>query len=324
MKQRNELGDLRIADVVTFLAVRRYGSVSAAARELEVTPSQVSKAIDRLSDELGKRLLVRTGRGVALTEDAERLAPTMAEIVGRLARMRGELDPAPELTVAAPSYLIDHFLSPIALALPRFRVRGLRLGPSQMRAHATERLFAVAITIGSAGLSDAWLSESVGELRKGLFASPRLAQRLRPFPVPPERLSALPFVSPIVLVNGQTVPATDDCPLGRGERRLGHEAESFGLALDLAAHTDQLAFGPVIASRGLVARGMLEEVPVVGWSVSDPLQVACHRDHALASVQKSVVRAVARVLAGPDEATPIAAEAAVTSPRAALRRAKKR
>ncbi len=323
MKQGEQLGDLRIADVVTFLAVRRYGSVSAAARELEVTPSQVSKAIDRLSDELGKRLLVRTGRGIALTESAERLAPTMQEIVARLARMRGELDPAPELTVAAPSYLIDHFLSPIAVALPRVRVRGLRLGPSHIRAYATERLFAVALTIGSARLPDTWVSESVGELRKGLFASPRLAQSLRPFPVSPERLSALPFVSPIVLVNGQTLPASDDCPLGHGQRQLGHEAESIGLALDLAAHTDQLAFGPVIASRSLVARGLLEEVPVVGWSVSDRLHVACHRDHVLARVQKAIVRATVRALEGPPGAATVL-QPSPAEPGGRVSRAKKR
>ena len=324
MKQGEQLGDLRIADVVTFLAVRRYGSVSAAARELEVTPSQVSKAIDRLSDELGKRLLVRTGRGVALTEDAERLAPTMQEIVARLARMRGEADPAPELTVAAPSYLIEHFLSPIAVSLPRFRVRGLRLGPSHIRAYAPERLFAVAVTIGSARLPEVWVSESAGELRKGLFTSPRLAQSLRPFPVPPERLSPLPFVSPIVLVNGQTIPAGDDCPLGRGERRLGHEAESIGLALDLAAHTDQLAFGPVIASRALVASGLLEEVPVVGWSVSDPVHVACHRDHVLAHVQKSIVRAVTRGIEGHQGSAAAAQESRAGTPRPAATRARKR
>lgn len=320
MKQPDQLGDLRIADVVTFLAVRRYGSVSAAARELEVTPSQVSKAIDRLSDELGKRLIVRTGRGVALTEDAERLAPGMQEIVARLARMRGEPDPAPELTVAAPSYLIKHFLSPIAVALPRFRVRGLRLGPAHIRAYATERLFEVAVTIGSARLPDTWVSESVGELRKGLFASPRLAQSLRPFPVSPERLAALPFVSPIVVVNGQTLPASDDCPLGRAERRLGHEAESIGLALDLAAHTDQLAFGPVIASRSLVASGLLCEVPVVGWSVSDPLHVACHRDHVLARVQKTLVRAVVSALEGPEGATARGQEPPAAGPRRARKR----
>ena len=297
MKQREELGDLRIADVATFLAVRRYGSVSAAARELEVTPSQVSKAIERLSDELGKRLLTRTGRGVALTDDGERLAPLMQDVVSRLGRMRGEVEELPRLTVAAPSYLISHFLSPVAVALPRWRVRGIQLGPSHVRAYATERAFDVALTLGSARLPDAWTSESVGQLRKGLFASPRVAATLRPFPVPPERIRGQVFVSPVFFANGQTLPAEDDCPLGRSERRLGHEAETIGVALDLAAHTHQLAFGPVIASQSFVDRGMLEEIPIVGWDVSERLYVACHRDNVLAHVHKTIVATLSDVLA---------------------------
>jgi DNA-binding transcriptional LysR family regulator len=304
MKPRDQLGDLRIADVVTFLAVRRYGSVSAAARELEVTPSQVSKAIDRLSDELGKRLLVRTGRGVAITEEGERLAPQMHEVVSRLSMMRGSVDSVPELTVAAPSYLISHFLSPIAAALPRWRVRGVQMAPSHIRAYATERLFDVSLTIGSARLPDAWVSESVGELRKGLFASPKLAAALKPFPVSPERLRELPFVSPIMFANGQLLPADDDCPLDRGERRLGHEAQTIDLALKLAAHTDQLAFGPVIASRSLVEAGLLQEIPVIGWNVSDSLHVACHSDTVLATVQKGIVAALTQVLSSLDAPPP--------------------
>jgi DNA-binding transcriptional LysR family regulator len=45
---QESLADLRVGDLMTFLAVRRSGSITAAARELKVTPSQVSKAISRL------------------------------------------------------------------------------------------------------------------------------------------------------------------------------------------------------------------------------------------------------------------------------------
>ncbi len=284
--------------MATFLAVKRYGSVSGAARELLVTPSQVSKAVERLSEELKKPLLARTGRGVVLTEDGERLAPSMQGILSKVSEMRGEEETEPELTVAAPSYLVSHFLSVIAVALPKVRVRGLQLTPVQIRAYAPERLFAVSLTIGSAKLPSSWASESVGELRKGLFANPRLAGDLGPFPVAVSRLKTVPFVSPIALANGQTLPADDDCPLGRSERRLGHEAQSISLALDLAAHTDQLAFGPVIAARSYLERGLLVEVPVIGWNSADSLHVASHADHVLARVHKTIVRAVASALDG--------------------------
>src|SRR5262249_6253846 len=156
--------------------------------------SQVSKAIDRLGGELGRRLLSRTGRGIALTPDGQRLVPHFEDIVIRLHRMRrGELSPMPELTVAAPSYLISAFLPHIALAQPEMRVRGIQLWPAQVRAFATERWFDVTMTIGLERLPPAWVSRSVGNMRKALFSSPEVAKTLRPFPAPVDRIREIPF-----------------------------------------------------------------------------------------------------------------------------------
>ena len=296
--RRERFDNLRVADISTFLAVRRCASVSAAARELKVTPSQVSKAIDRLSGDLGRQLLSRTGRGVRLTDEGRRLAPHLEELVARLRLVaRGDVQPAPEITVAAPSFLASIFLGRVAAAIPTLRIRGLELPPASIRAYATERLFDAAMSLGPERLPDVWVTRSVGEIRKGLFASPALAKRMRPFPATVERLRDVPFVTPVYSTNGHLVPADDECPLPRGERRLGHEAVTIGLALELAARTDQLVFGPVIASRWFVERGLLEEVPVRGWTVSEPLHIACHGDRVLATVQGAIVRALATALA---------------------------
>ena len=64
-RPRDVISELHVADLTTFLAVRRAGSVSTAARELGVTPSQVSKAIARLEATLRVRLFSRGARGVA-------------------------------------------------------------------------------------------------------------------------------------------------------------------------------------------------------------------------------------------------------------------
>lgn len=60
-------------DLRVFLSVVRRASFAAAAQELGASPAYVSKRIRLLEAELGVRLLHRTTRRVAVTEDGERV-----------------------------------------------------------------------------------------------------------------------------------------------------------------------------------------------------------------------------------------------------------
>ena len=57
-----------LADMEIFARVVSSGSMSAAARELSLSPAVVSKRLSRLEERLGTRLLQRTTRQIALTE----------------------------------------------------------------------------------------------------------------------------------------------------------------------------------------------------------------------------------------------------------------
>ena len=295
----DRLGELRLGDLATFLAVRRAGSISAAARELNVTPSQVSKAVSRLESTLRVQLLSRGARGVGLSEMGSRVLPHVEAAVARLLRVGGANDEgAAELTVAAPSYLLARVLPVIERCQPQLHVRGIEFPPALLRAYSSEDFFDMCLCAGAVDrLPPKWASVSVGNVRRALYASPSLARRLGPAPVSPEALRAVAFVCPVYYADGHVVPADDDCPLPRSERRVGHQALAVGLALELASRTEQLVFGPTIAARPYVASGQLEEVTVDGWDVRSPLHVACNGDRVLARVQTAVVEGVRSALA---------------------------
>ena len=65
--------DLISAPVRSFLEVARRGNVSAAARQLGLTQSAVTKQLRALEAAFGVRLVERAGRGVRLTQSGELL-----------------------------------------------------------------------------------------------------------------------------------------------------------------------------------------------------------------------------------------------------------
>ncbi|MDG4798377.1 LysR family transcriptional regulator [Micromonospora sp. WMMD1082] len=75
-----------------FRTVARYGSITAAARQLRFTQSAVSRQIAALEAEIGARVFDRLPRGVALTEEGRTLLPHAEALLDRLATARRDLD----------------------------------------------------------------------------------------------------------------------------------------------------------------------------------------------------------------------------------------
>jgi DNA-binding transcriptional LysR family regulator len=292
------LGELRLGDLATFLAIRRAGSITGAARELGVTPSQVSKAVSRLETTLHVQLLSRGSRGVGLSDSGLRALPHVEAAVTRLVAIGSAQHEASDLTIAGPSFLLAAFLPVIAAGLHDPHVRGLELPPALLRAYSGEDFFDMClIHKTTARLPASWSSVSVGELRQGLFASPALAKRLGPMPVSVDRIKEIPFISPVYFADGQLIPADDDCPLVRTDRVVGHQVFTIVLALELASQSEQLVFGPRIAAHRQLAEGSIVEIPVRGWDVRSPLFLACSGDRVLARVRNAVADAVRGALA---------------------------
>ncbi|RON10419.1 LysR family transcriptional regulator [Pseudomonas brassicacearum] len=99
-----------ISDLRIFLAVTSTGSLSAAARQLDVGPMQVSRRIAALEEELGVRLFHRTTRSVSLTVEGEALLPYASTMSEAEENARGELSQTSSrvsgvLRMSAPSVL---------------------------------------------------------------------------------------------------------------------------------------------------------------------------------------------------------------------------
>ena len=77
----------RAREMAVFSAVAASGSFSAAGRDLDLTPSAVSRTVDRIEARLGVRLMLRTTRTLTLTPEGQ-------AYLGAARRILSDLDDA--------------------------------------------------------------------------------------------------------------------------------------------------------------------------------------------------------------------------------------
>lgn len=73
-----------LIDIKAFLVSARTGGLSAAAREINTTPSVITKRVNRLEAEVGTKLFNRSTRSLSLTPEGERLRPQLQMLVAEL------------------------------------------------------------------------------------------------------------------------------------------------------------------------------------------------------------------------------------------------
>ena len=108
-----------------FVAAAEEGSLSGAARRLQVTVPAALKVIAGLEASLGATLFNRSSRGLELTADGERYLESCRPLLEQLAEadeaIRGATSrPHGTVVVGAPPYCQEYCLLP---ALPRFHAR---------------------------------------------------------------------------------------------------------------------------------------------------------------------------------------------------------
>ena len=113
----------RIGEMTAFVRAVETGGFSAAARDIGLTPSALSKLVTRLEDRLGARLLHRTTRRLQLTAEGEAFYARARPILTAMDEAEAEVTQAG----ASPRGLLRLHcgsafgLHPLAPAIPRFQ-----------------------------------------------------------------------------------------------------------------------------------------------------------------------------------------------------------
>jgi DNA-binding transcriptional LysR family regulator len=184
----------RVGDLTLFLRVVDLGSITAAARSLDLSVAVASQRLKRLEKELGVRLLHRTTRrlhptpeGAALAQQGRVLVEDLESLGAGLREAANEV--AGILRVTMSASFGRQYVSPF---LPSFLARHPKL---RLSAHLSDNVvdlvsegFDLAIRIGA--LEDSGLvARRIASNRRVLCASPDYLRR-RGRPRKPEELTA--------------------------------------------------------------------------------------------------------------------------------------
>lgn len=189
---KEQIGIDRLTGLIAFARAGSLGSYTAAARSLSVSPSAVSKSIQRLEKQLGVSLFARTTRSLTMTAEGRDLHERALKLLHdaeeiEQAAKAARTEPAGTLRIAASLPIGLHIIAP---ALPGFR----RLYPkvsidlrlSDQMVDLVDGGFDVAVRIGD--LSDSsLLSRRLGPYRLCCYASPEYLAGHSP-PTHPDRL----------------------------------------------------------------------------------------------------------------------------------------
>jgi len=175
--------DLDLNELRVFVRVVDRGSFAAAARELGIPTSTVSRAVARLEARTGTRLLHRTPRSVRATTEGRAVYAGVNEAVGMLERATHGLEPATRtpkgiLRVTAPTEIGGAFLADVAVAFSeRYPLVQIDLALTNRAVSLIDEGFDVAVR-AAARLGDSSLvAKKLGDLEHALFASPRYLER---------------------------------------------------------------------------------------------------------------------------------------------------
>lgn len=181
-----QIGLDRLTGLVAFARAASLGSYTAAARSLGISPSAVSKSVQRLEQHLGLRLFSRTTRSLSLTAEGRDLLDRALKLLRQAEEIEqavfaAKSEPTGTLKISAPLPIGINIIAP---ALPRFRalypkvVIDMRLADRYV--DLIEEGYDISIRVGDPGDSRL-ISKHLAPHRVCVFASPSyLAERGTP------------------------------------------------------------------------------------------------------------------------------------------------
>lgn len=237
-----------VSELAFFAQLVRVGSLTATARELNLTPPAVSKRLAQLEQRLGVRLLNRTTRSISLTAEGEMYLVNAQRILGEIEELERQVsssraEPKGLLRVNAPlGFGRTHVGPAISTFVQRHPEVEVQLQLTDRPINLPDDAIDVAIRFGD--LPDSRLiARKIASNRRRLCASPAYLER-HGVPLTPRDLAEHACI----------VLRQNEAAFGSWRLNRGKQAESVKVRGSLSTNDGEVALNWALEGHGILMR----------------------------------------------------------------------
>jgi DNA-binding transcriptional LysR family regulator len=235
-------------DLSFFQEIVKQGSLSAAARELGVTPASVSKRLAKIEESLGVALVRRTTRRLSLTDEGELFLANARRILTELDEMeqqvaQNRLAPKGLLRVNAPMGFGRTYITPVVSRfVKRFPEVEVQLQLTDHPLSLVDDTFEIGIRFGE--IPDTRLvARRIAPNRRLLCAAPSYLKE-----------HGVPRVPHDLVRHNCIVLRQNETAYGLWRFTKGKQAETVKVRGTLSSNDGEVALNWVLAGHGLMLR----------------------------------------------------------------------
>lgn len=254
---------IRIEDLELFEALNRTGSLTAAARALDLTPSALSMRLKRLEGELKVSLVVRNARNLRFTAEGEHLVVEAKATLERLRALPEALGSegralAGPLKIVAPFGFGRLHIAPLiaefSMSNPGLRI-GLELAENPW---AKNQDADVVIHIGNIR-DTSWIGHSIARNERWICASPKY---LKTYGEPSNPAELLQHRCLCLRENDEDVTLWHFRPRSNAKGRGGRR-EAIRVATSLTSNDGEIIRNWAVNGLGVMLRSEWDVAPLV-------------------------------------------------------------
>lgn len=283
---------LSIHDLEILSELPKMTSIRSFAQTLDITPSFLSKKIQKIESALEMKLIHRTTRGVNVTKDAENSILVAREILEKISEIKTPTDKnihrsIPILTIGTRGFLntalsgslIEHFIK-IDF---KYNFRFVDMSPTDQMDSALNDSVDIILGLKKINFGENWYSEKIGDLTWSIFAKKGHPLTMSSA-VDIEQALVYPFTKPTYWDGTSIITINDSIPLSGQKIIYGHGVQNTETAISVVTSSKHLTYLPKVSARKALERGDVSEVIIKSIPPKkDALYLSVHSDRVTAT-----------------------------------------